>query len=381
MGKRVRVFLNESSGAGCDAEEIEALFARHDCACSITRLSRGVDAGRMAKEDATEVVFVAAGGDGTVNVVASAIAGTPRCMGVLPVGTLNHFGKDLGLPLELKEAVAAIARGMTCGVDAGEVNGQIFVNNSSIGAYPAMVVDRERMKKAGREQVGVAGGWRRSRRLCAFAACTVELRGAGRGSGAARRPSCSWATTSTAWTGPAPGPGRERLDHAASWRCTWRRARRADDDAAFHRGGGVPRPAAAAAGAYQEYKAKSIERWTRAGASGCGCRSDGEVKRRRGPLRSATHPGSLQVIGANVRCGGDRRDGDAGARLGCTLRARGAGAGRGVCCTRLREASAGCDRGIRRPDAAREEAASSARRGRSCARCRRRRRLAGAGQS
>ena len=54
-------------------------------------------------------VAVAAGGDGTVNAVAAAVAGTTTPLGILPTGTLNHFAKDLGLPLELQDAVRVVA--------------------------------------------------------------------------------------------------------------------------------------------------------------------------------------------------------------------------------------------------------------------------------
>jgi diacylglycerol kinase family enzyme len=112
-------------------------------------MEHGVNVPSIAKNEDPEVVFVAAGGDGTVNAVAGAVAGTGRCMGVLPVGTLNHFARDLGLPLDMPGAVAAICAGEARSVDAGEVNGAVFVNNSSLGAYPMMVLDRERMKKGG----------------------------------------------------------------------------------------------------------------------------------------------------------------------------------------------------------------------------------------
>jgi len=88
--------------------------------------------------------IVAAGGDGTINAVASALAGADRAMGILPAGTLNHFAKDLGLPLTLEEAARTIAAARTMNVDVGEVNGRCFVNNSSIGLYPHVVVKRDR---------------------------------------------------------------------------------------------------------------------------------------------------------------------------------------------------------------------------------------------
>jgi diacylglycerol kinase family enzyme len=81
-----------------------------------------------------------------VRVAASVLAGAPVPLGVLPLGTLNHFAKDLGIPLQVGEAAAAIAAGRTRLVDIAEVNGETFINNSSIGVYPYMVIDRERRR-------------------------------------------------------------------------------------------------------------------------------------------------------------------------------------------------------------------------------------------
>ena len=83
--------------------------------------------------------IVAAGGDGTVNTVAAEVAGTEKTLGVLPLGTLNHFAKDLHLSLDLEGAVRTIAEGNIASVDVGEVNGRVFVNNSSLGIYPHIV--------------------------------------------------------------------------------------------------------------------------------------------------------------------------------------------------------------------------------------------------
>jgi diacylglycerol kinase family enzyme len=63
-------------------------------------------------------------------------------MGVLPLGTLNHFAKDLGIPLELRGR-RATSRGRVLEVDVGEVNGRVFINNSSLGLYPEIVRERE----------------------------------------------------------------------------------------------------------------------------------------------------------------------------------------------------------------------------------------------
>jgi len=112
---------------------------------------RGADmeaAARRALADGAGVV-IAGGGDGTVSAVAAAVAGSGAALGVLPMGTLNHFARDLRLPKSLELAARAIAQGMTSprAVDLGEVNGRTFINNASIGLYPHIVSKRERQQE------------------------------------------------------------------------------------------------------------------------------------------------------------------------------------------------------------------------------------------
>ncbi|OEZ54309.1 diacylglycerol kinase [Duganella sp. HH105] len=92
-------------------------------------------------------VVVAGGGDGTINAVASVLVGSATRLGVLPLGTLNHFAKDLKIPLDLDQAVANVVQGRVCQVDVGEVNGRIFLNNSGLGIYPDIVRDREQQQR------------------------------------------------------------------------------------------------------------------------------------------------------------------------------------------------------------------------------------------
>ena len=79
--------------------------------------------------------------------MASTLLGTDVAFGILPLGTLNHFAKDLGIPLDLDEAIAVIAQGHSISVDTGEINGRIFLNNSSLGLYPDTVRSRERQQR------------------------------------------------------------------------------------------------------------------------------------------------------------------------------------------------------------------------------------------
>ena len=103
---------------------------------------------REAVRDGARLV-VAGGGDGTISAVANALAGSDTALGILPLGTLNHFAKDLGIPLALDAAVANAIRGRAREVDLGEVNGRVFVNNSSIGFYPQVVRQREALQEEG----------------------------------------------------------------------------------------------------------------------------------------------------------------------------------------------------------------------------------------
>jgi diacylglycerol kinase family enzyme len=110
----------------------------------------------LHKNDQT---IIAAGGDGTVSAVAGEIAGTGRTMGVLPLGTLNHFAKDIGIPLAIDAAVRTLANGRTKPVDVAEVNGRVFINNSSLGIYPRIVVHRDRQQHQLNRSRWSAFGW------------------------------------------------------------------------------------------------------------------------------------------------------------------------------------------------------------------------------
>jgi diacylglycerol kinase family enzyme len=127
--------------AACRAANIDATV--HLCeAAQLTAISR-----QLARDSDVDAV-VAAGGDGTVSAVAAGIVGTDVALGVIPLGTLNHFAKDVGIR-DVNGAIAAIAAGTLKRVDVGDVNGRVFINNSSIGLYPEMVVQRDRARRRG----------------------------------------------------------------------------------------------------------------------------------------------------------------------------------------------------------------------------------------
>jgi len=106
---------------------------------------------RHAIQDHSDMV-IAAGGDGTVSAVAAQLVGTDIPMGVLPLGTLNHFARQLGIPTDRDAAIRTLLAGEVGRVDVGEVNGRVFVNNSSLGIYPWLVAEREEGQQKGQSK-------------------------------------------------------------------------------------------------------------------------------------------------------------------------------------------------------------------------------------
>lgn len=151
----VDVILNVHAGTGHDgnvAQTLADLFRAQGTDARIISADPGHDdptalARRAVAGGASAVV--AAGGDGTVSSVAAALAGTGTPLGVIPLGTLNHFAKDIGIPLPLEEAVRVIVDAHAAAVDVGEVNGRTFINNSSLGLYPQIVRSRARHQRDG----------------------------------------------------------------------------------------------------------------------------------------------------------------------------------------------------------------------------------------
>ncbi len=150
----VAVVLNAATGAASRAGlrgVVEALFRDAAVDAQIREVREPQDIRNVANDavaSGAEAV-VAGGGDGTVSSVASVLAGTDVPLGVLPLGTLNHFAKDLGMPSDLSKAVGVLAARHVQRIDVGRVNDRIFINNCSLGVYPDIVEMRERLRRNG----------------------------------------------------------------------------------------------------------------------------------------------------------------------------------------------------------------------------------------
>jgi YegS/Rv2252/BmrU family lipid kinase len=146
--REVLVCINRSSGGASrgtnDTDEIRRAFASVGLRVRVALLE-GADIAKRAQlaADRGDPLLIVGGGDGTISAAAGVLAGTNTKVGILPLGTLNHFARDLGIPVAIGEAAALIATGKARGVDIAQVNGRVFINNSAIGLYPLMVLDRD----------------------------------------------------------------------------------------------------------------------------------------------------------------------------------------------------------------------------------------------
>ena len=154
----IPVIVNATSGPGHSESGLEDLRRRFEAAGVQVEVMPARDGAqltelaRKAMARSPQLVIVG-GGDGTVSAVAQVTRGTHTALGILPLGTLNHFARDLKLPLALDEAITVALTGRRVAVDMAEVNGVAFLNNSSIGVYPDMVRDRKRQqRKLGRSK-------------------------------------------------------------------------------------------------------------------------------------------------------------------------------------------------------------------------------------
>lgn len=182
---RTAFIFNNHAGRGFNAEWLETNRAAIEAVAQkgpVTTVNDGDqirEAVKAALAQGCEAV-VAGGGDGTLNAVASCLVGKPVVFGVMPLGTLNHFAKDLGVPLEPLEALQCIAGGATVQVDVAEVNGHYFLNNSSIGLYVDVVRDREQQQMRLGRGKWAAFAWALLRALRRYPFMTVRLKVDGR---------------------------------------------------------------------------------------------------------------------------------------------------------------------------------------------------------
>lgn len=150
----VTLLWNDSSGwdeKGEQRQAIESTLKAGNVNLQVERVEHGGNLQELSRSivDSGADVLVAAGGDGTINAAASALIHQKTVLGVIPAGTLNHFARDLHIPIDPEEAARTLLNSGIIEVDAGEVNGHVFINNSVLGLFPNYRSTREAWERRG----------------------------------------------------------------------------------------------------------------------------------------------------------------------------------------------------------------------------------------
>jgi diacylglycerol kinase (ATP) len=147
---RVTVIINPVSGPRASAasaaarrEEAQRVLAAHGVDHAIHLTERAGHARQLAAEavDAGVDRVIAWGGDGTINEVASALAGSPVGLGIVRSGSGNGLANELGIPRRPADAIARALATPPRAIDLGEIGGRTFVNVAGIG-FDARIAHR-----------------------------------------------------------------------------------------------------------------------------------------------------------------------------------------------------------------------------------------------
>lgn len=148
-----QVVLNGAAGNQADEPVLQAIAAVLGAAGRPFELHRAARPERLAETARSAVAaagdggqVVAVGGDGTLNTVAAAVLGQPVTLGIVPRGTFNYMARAHGIPLDPLEAARVLVHGEAVAVTVGQVNGEPFLVNASVGLYPELLRDREAFK-------------------------------------------------------------------------------------------------------------------------------------------------------------------------------------------------------------------------------------------
>ena len=155
MRSRAVIIFNSAAGIATGDAQLRTIQdalqnQRIDAAIRVIRSGEDITAAAYDAAASDVGILVAAGGDGTISAVSRAVIDREKILAVVPLGTLNHFSKDVGVPEDIAGAVSLLKGGVVKNVDVGEVGGRYFINNSSIGLYPRIVLKREKQQRLGR---------------------------------------------------------------------------------------------------------------------------------------------------------------------------------------------------------------------------------------
>jgi diacylglycerol kinase family enzyme len=147
--RRGILFLNPRAGTFSAAEESDVRTVAYENGLRVVDIHPEIEVRKIVREalDAGLKTFVVAGGDGSVHHVAQALVNTEGVLGVVPIGSVNHLARDLGVPIgDWRAALDVALRGELRQIDVGRVNGHYFLNSVMLGIYPTVSAFRERFR-------------------------------------------------------------------------------------------------------------------------------------------------------------------------------------------------------------------------------------------
>jgi len=121
-------------------DELERVLTQAGVEARIVPTSSEDEAKATVKREVAEgqKLIVAAGGDGTADLVANQILDKDVALGILPLGSVMNIARMLGVPRDLDGAASVIAAGREATIDVGEANGKVFFEDASVGIQAAV---------------------------------------------------------------------------------------------------------------------------------------------------------------------------------------------------------------------------------------------------
>jgi diacylglycerol kinase family enzyme len=152
------VIINRDSGAtnkSALARDIATAFTAQGWQVEFILVGRD-DLHSRAQQTVNQArgTIIVAGGDGTINAVATACMRANRPLGILPAGTFNYVARNLSVSTKMSQAVSVIVSGQAQAIGVGEINGRIFLHNAGFGLYTRMLEQREQdVRRFGRSRL------------------------------------------------------------------------------------------------------------------------------------------------------------------------------------------------------------------------------------
>ncbi|GAB4210619.1 MAG: diacylglycerol kinase family lipid kinase [Roseiflexaceae bacterium] len=152
-GVRALIVFNPVAGQAASLEQAlhdaQEVWRAHGWTVDLRPTTGPGDGTRIAREAAREgyQVVVAAGGDGTVNEVVNGLAGTATALAALPIGTVNVWVRELGMPLQPRAAAEAILQARVERIDLGRAGERYFLLMAGVGFDAAVTAEVRSQEK------------------------------------------------------------------------------------------------------------------------------------------------------------------------------------------------------------------------------------------